>query len=146
PTSAAGVVGASAGGASPTPWASSLLVGGDCNPLFDGTSDPLLASENEDAGKEGRNSGDRSTDYLLSNEAFAPPPRQLILDIQQMLQDTRENQAAQRAQRAGDGARSQQDGGQTDRIAQLYAWAASDDPILKAEALQQLRRLGLDGS
>ena len=149
PASAAGVVGASAGGASPTPWASSLLVGGDCNPLTDKTSSPLSASENEDAGKEGRNSDHHSTDYLLSNEAFAPPPRQLILDIQQMLQDTRENQAAQKARRqadGGDGGRSLQNGVQADRIAQLYAWAASDDPILKAEAWQQLRRLGLDGS
>ena len=149
PTSTAGVVGASAEGASPTPWASSLLVGGDCNPLTDKTSNLLSASENGDADGGVRNSGDLSTDYLLSNEAFAPPPRQLILDIQQMLQDTRENQAAQRARRqadGGNGQRSQQNGVQADRIAQLYAWAASDDPILKAEALQQLRRLGLDGS
>ena len=149
PASTAGVVGASAGGASPTPWASSLLGGGDCKPLADSASDSVSTSENGDAEGGVRNSGDRSTDYLLSNEAFAPPPRQLILDIQQMLQDTRENQAAQKARRqadGGNGQRSQQNGVQADRIAQLYAWAASDDPILKAEALQQLRRLGLDGS
>ena len=149
PTSTAGVVGASAGGAPPTPWASSLLVRDDCNSLSDNGSSSLSASENRGAKGEGRNSGELSADYLLSNEAFAPPPRQLILDIQQMLQNTRENQAAQRAQRQPDGGnrqRSQQNGVQADRIAQLYAWAASVDPILKAEALQQLRRLGLDGS
>ena len=146
PASAAGVVGASAGGAPPTPWVSSLLGGDDCNPLSDSASSSLSASESRDASKEGRNSSQPSAGYLLSNQAFAPPPRQLILDIQQMLQDTRKNQAAQRAKLAGDGVRSQRNDGQADRIAQLYAWAAADDPILKAEALQQLRRLGLDGS
>ncbi|MGI8935055.1 MAG: hypothetical protein ACR2FS_13375, partial [Phormidesmis sp.] len=146
PTSASGVVGASAGGASPTPSGSSLLVGDDCNPLSDRASGSLSASENGGAEGGGRNLGDHAADYLLSNEAFAPPPRQLILDIQQMLQETRENQAAQRQANGGDELRSQQNGVQADRIAQLYAWAGSDDPILKAEALQQLSRLGLDGS
>lgn len=148
-TSTSGVVGSSAGGASPTPFGTSLLVGDDCNPLSDSASGSLSASENGDAEGGVRNSGDHSADYLLSNEAFAPPPRQLILNIQQMLQANRENQAAQRAQRqadGGNGQRSQQNGVQANRIAQLYAWADSDDPILKAEALQQMRRLGLDGS
>lgn len=74
--------------------------------------------------------------------------KRLILDIQQMLKDTREKQAAQKAQRQamGNGQRSPSDNVQADRIAQLLAWAAFDDPILKAEALQQLSRLGLDGS
>ncbi|NJM98888.1 MAG: hypothetical protein HC800_18590 [Phormidesmis sp. RL_2_1] len=70
----------------------------------------------------------------------------MILDIQQRLQANRDHQAAQRVKRMADGAsgmRSQQHGVQADRIAQLFAWADSDDPILKTEALQQLSRLGL---
>ncbi|MGB7088084.1 MAG: hypothetical protein WBD47_21180, partial [Phormidesmis sp.] len=145
PVSSAGGVRASAEGAPLTPFPSSLLEHNDCNPLPDNTSSSLVSSESGGADGVGRN----SDIHLLSNEAFAPPPRQLILDIQQMLQDTREKQKTQRLRRQADsedGQRAQQNSGQADRIAQLYNWATSDDPILKAEALQQLRRMGLDDS
>ena len=146
PTSSSGVVGASAKGASPTPSGPSLLVGDDCNPFIDKASDSLSAAQNGGADRAGCNLEGSSVEHLLSNEAFAPPPRQLILNIQQMLQDTRQKQAALRAQKQamdGNGRSPSLDSGQADRIAQLRAWAASDDPILKAEALQQLSRLGL---
>ena len=147
PTSSSGVVGASAKGASPTPSGSSLLGASDCNPFIDTASSPPSNALNAAPDRVGRNLEIPAAEHLLSNEAFAPPPRQLILNIQQMLQDTRQKQAAQKAQRLaneGDRRPSPLSSSQTDRIAQLYTWAASDDPILKAEALQQLRRLGLD--
>ncbi|MGB7248042.1 MAG: hypothetical protein WBC73_03810, partial [Phormidesmis sp.] len=74
----------------PTPCPSSLLGDDDCSPLSNSASGSLPGSESKRSSERGRNSSDHSTEHLLSNEVFSPPPRQLILDIQQMLQRTRE--------------------------------------------------------
>ncbi|NJM98887.1 MAG: hypothetical protein HC800_18585 [Phormidesmis sp. RL_2_1] len=74
PAFQAGVVGASAGGAAPTPFGSSLLAADGCNPLFNGASGSRSALTNGGAEGGGRNTGDASAEYLRSNEAFAPPP------------------------------------------------------------------------
>lgn len=106
-----------------------------------GNSSRFLPSDNRFAEGEGRNTGDRQ-DALLSNEVFAPPPQQLMLDIKQMLQATQEAQRSQRQRQQHNAPEIGNRRKEADSMEQLQAWAASDDLVFRAEALRQLARLG----
>jgi hypothetical protein len=83
---------------------------------------------------------------LTSNGSAPPdrttPPRQLILDIQSALLEAQE---AQRAKAEASMQWQQLNGhkqAMAAHVARLHEWVDSGDPILRAEALQQLSKMG----
>ena len=79
--------------------------------------------------------------YVQEQVVSSPPPKQLVLEIQQALaQQQAQRMAATEQQQAAYRIQRQQQT-QAEHVAKLREWAASDDPILIAEAKGQLVRL-----
>ena len=139
--------GLSANGAALTPYGPSLLGGVGCNALSDGSSGTRKPINDQTA--EGGGCNVSSSGQESEFEAV-PPPRQLVLEIRQQLATISARQTAravveqgqQETRSATDNAavRSQR---RAAHIEKLRQWEASDDPILKTEALRQMRYLGI---
>jgi hypothetical protein len=134
-----------AGGASIPPSRTSLLGGIGWNTPSDKALSPLgqgLKAADAEAGWN--TSEDRGVQREKSHAEFSEPvrsapPQQLVLDIQRALA------AARAAQQAERDKYQQQPNGQSratvEHLARLRDWIDSGDPILMAEARQQLSRL-----
>ena len=136
-------------GAAASAMSTSLLeiVGGNTPAV--GTSSDWTAEKNGDSCVIGGNASAVAASSRIEIDSRVQqqvvrslPPKQLVLEIQerlacrqaQQLSEVEQNQATYRAQRR------QQN--RTEHVAMLHKWAASDDPILVAEARRQLERLG----
>lgn len=69
------------------------------------------------------------------------PPEQLVLNIQWALQVARANQQAKAAENRQQYRQAQQQRAKDEHRVRLLAWVDSGDPILEAEARQQLSRM-----
>ena len=138
---------ASAGGATLASSPTSLLGATDCNrPSGKAFSDQTMA-ENRANQQTGCNSPtDKGSEpnegsQQRSKAERSPAPEQLVLNIQWALKVMSANRAAQAEENRQRYERNQQKQTRAEYRAQLQRWSDSGDPILVAEAQQQLRRL-----
>jgi hypothetical protein len=135
-----------AGGASIPPSRTSLLGAIGWNTPSDNALSPLGQGQKAANAEAGWNtSADGAAQQTKSQAEFSEPvrtapPQQLVLAIQRALAAAR---AAQQAER--DRYQRQQSNGQSratvEHLARLRDWVDSGDPILRAEALQQLSKM-----
>ena len=160
PSSARGPEEVALDGAILPAYPSNLLGAVGCNPLSNGRHSPTDVS-NMAVGEGGvRNtvaSSEQGVDGLDNVEGNAAaitdngfsitakedqgPPQQLVLDIQATLQRAQQAEAILKAQRAEKYRQQRQQQAMAVHRAELEAWLQSGDPVLEAEARQQLRRL-----
>ena len=136
-----------AGGAELLPARTSLLARAGCNTPTDKAFSEQVAAENRTNQQTGCNTPtDKASEpnggsQEPSKVERSPAPEQMVLNIQWALKVASANRAAQAEENRQRYERSQQKQTRAEYRAQLQQWADSDDPILVAEAQQQLRRL-----
>ena len=156
PSSKPRVLRSRAWGADLTPSGPNLLGAIDCNPsaskglsqsVTKNISVPDRGVRNTDlAAVAPSEEGSDRTDDQATDSVFTAPPRQLLHNIKQMLLGRQQN-AQLPEEKAAQWAQHQQEQREARRrahIQQLRQWLDSGDPLLMAEAQQQLQRLGLE--
>ena len=134
-------------GAELLPARTSLLVTAGCNAPTDKGYSEQEKTENRESRQTGCNTptGEASERIKGSQQRSkaerSPAPEQLVLSIQWALKVASVNRAAQAEENRQRYERSQQKQSKAEYREQLQQWADSGDPILVAEAEQQLRRL-----
>ena len=136
-----------AGGAELLPARPSLLAKAGCNTPIDKAFSEQVAAKNRGNQQTGCNTPtDKASEpneggQARSKAERSPAPEQMVLNIQWALKVASANRAAQAEENRQRCEQSQQKQTRAEYRAQLQQWADSGDPILVAEAQQQLRRL-----
>ena len=137
------------------PCPANLLGAVGCNPADDQASEldeRAVDAASEQGGWNGTELADMPTDVCEDAGADTAaisgtdseqdgPPQQLVLDIQATLERAKQVEAILKAERAEKYRRQRQQQTRAVHRAQLEAWLQSGDPVLEAEARQQLARL-----
>ena len=134
-------------GAKLLPARTSLLATAGCNTPTDKAFSEQEKTENGENQQTGCNTPASEASEPIegsqqrSTAERSPAPEQLVLNIQWALKVASANRAEQAEENRQQYERSQQQQSAAEYRAQLEQWADSGDPILVAEAEQQLRRL-----